>query len=72
MSLLLLKTKDLTWQDHTLNTEVMLAPARSVLLLNKHKTLDAKCEGARQLFERQRIQCIKDFLSSRRWVNGPG
>lgn len=69
MSLLLLKTRDLTWQDHTLNTEVMLAPARSGLLLNKHKTLGAKCEMDKQLYERQRTQCIKDFLSSRRLID---
>ena len=69
MSLLLLKTRDLTWQDHTLNTEVMLAPARSGLLLNKHKTLGAKCEMDKQLYERQRAQCVKDFLSSRRLID---
>ncbi|KAL8597532.1 hypothetical protein ACOMHN_033403 [Nucella lapillus] len=69
MSLLLLKTRDLTWQDHTLNTEVMLAPARSGLLLNKHKTLGAKCQMDKQLYERQRAQCIKDFLFSRRLID---
>ncbi|KAK7095094.1 uncharacterized protein [Littorina saxatilis] len=69
MSLLLLKTRDLTWQDHTLNTEVMLAPARSGLLLNKHKTLGAKCQMDKQLYERQRTQCVKDFLSSRRLID---
>ena len=59
MSLLLLKTRDLTWQDHTLNTEVMLAPARSGLLLNKHKTLGTKCNIDKQLYDRQKEQCLK-------------
>nr|KAG5686806.1 hypothetical protein BaRGS_013126 [Batillaria attramentaria] len=69
MSLLLLKTRDLTWQDHTLNTEVMLAPTRSGLLLNKHKTLGARCEMDKQLYERQRAQCLKDFLTGRRMID---
>ncbi|XP_005091893.1 uncharacterized protein LOC101849432 [Aplysia californica] len=68
MSLLMLKTKNLSWQDHTLNIEVMLAPLRSTLLLNKHKTLDTKYDKEKALFERQKDACIKDFVVEKRLI----
>lgn len=69
MSLLLLKTRDLSWQDHTVNTEAMLTPARCGLLLNKHKALNAKCAAAQHVYDRQREQCLKDFRTSRRLLD---
>ncbi|GFN90219.1 hypothetical protein PoB_001672500 [Plakobranchus ocellatus] len=68
MSLLMLKTKNLSWQDHTLNIEVMLAPLRSTLLLNKHKTLDTKFDQETSLYERQKEACIKDFVVETRLI----
>lgn len=68
MSLLMLKTKNLSWQDHTLNIEVMLAPLRSTLLLNKHKTLDTKYDKEKALYERQRDACIKDYILETRLI----
>ncbi|XP_041368395.1 uncharacterized protein LOC121382836 [Gigantopelta aegis] len=66
MSLLLLKTKDLSWQDHTMNVEVMLKPNQCQLLLNKHKTLHTKYMQARDLFEKQLQSYIKDYTLERR------
>ena len=68
MSLLLLKTKNLSWQDHTLNIEVMLAPLRSTLLMNKHKTMETKFEQAKSYLERQRVSCLKDYTVERRMI----
>ncbi|RUS80447.1 hypothetical protein EGW08_011816 [Elysia chlorotica] len=68
MSLLMLKTKNLSWQDHTLNIEVMLAPLRSTLLLNKHKTLDTKFEQEKSLYARQKDACLKDFIVEKRLI----
>ena len=68
MSLLMLKTKNLSWQDHTLNIEVMLAPLRSTLLLNKHKTLDTKFDQEKSLYERQKDACLKDFVVEKRLI----
>ncbi|GFR90942.1 hypothetical protein ElyMa_004316100 [Elysia marginata] len=68
MSLLMLKTKNLSWQDHTLNIEVMLAPLRSTLLLNKHKTLDTKFEQEKSLYARQKDACLKDFVVEKRLI----
>ena len=64
----MLKTKNLSWQDHTLNIEVMLAPLRSTLLLNKHKTLDTKFDQEKSLYARQKDACLKDFIVEKRLI----
>ncbi|KAK6980006.1 hypothetical protein BgiMline_021005 [Biomphalaria glabrata] len=68
MSLLLVKTKNLSWQDHTLNIEVMISPQGSTLLVNKHKALDAKFDKEKSIFEKQRAARLKDFLIERRFI----
>ncbi|XP_069122103.1 uncharacterized protein [Argopecten irradians] len=66
MALLLLKTTDPSWQDRTVNVEVMLAPARNQLLMNKHKTLESKCLMAHRLYEKERQSMLKDILIEKR------
>uniref|UniRef100_A0A2C9L675 Uncharacterized protein n=1 Tax=Biomphalaria glabrata TaxID=6526 RepID=A0A2C9L675_BIOGL len=68
MSLLMVKTKNLSWQDHTLNIEVMISPQGSTLLMNKHKALDAKFDKEKSIFEKQRAARLKDFLIERRFI----
>ncbi|KAH9505331.1 hypothetical protein Btru_058393 [Bulinus truncatus] len=68
MSLLLVKTKNLSWQDHTLNIEVMMSPQGSSLLMNKHKALDAEFEKEKIIFERQREARIKHFVIEKRFI----
>ncbi|XP_033763568.1 uncharacterized protein LOC117344836 [Pecten maximus] len=66
MALLLLKTNDPSWQDRTVNVEVMLAPARNQLLMNKHKTLGSKCLKAQRLYEKERESMLKNILIEKR------
>ncbi|CAL1545448.1 unnamed protein product [Lymnaea stagnalis] len=68
MSLMLLKTKNLSWQDHTLNIEVMMSPQGHTLLLNKHKALDTKAERQRAIFERERQSCLKRYTLEERLI----
>lgn len=68
MSLLSLKTKNLSWQDHTLNIEVMLAPQGSTLLLNKHKSLDTKLQQEKAGYERQMEAVVNNYLAEKRLV----
>ncbi|XP_060065759.1 uncharacterized protein LOC132546080 [Ylistrum balloti] len=66
MALLMLKTHDPSWQDRTVNVEVMLAPARNQLLMNKHKTLGSKCLKAQRLYEKERESMLKNILIEKR------
>ncbi|XP_059147882.1 uncharacterized protein LOC131935500 [Physella acuta] len=68
MSLLALKTKNLSWQDHTLNIEVMLAPQGSTLLLNKHKSLDTKLQREKAGYERQMDAFVNNYLAEKRLI----
>ncbi|XP_067660654.1 uncharacterized protein [Haliotis asinina] len=66
MSLLLLKTKNLSWQDHTLNVEVMLSPNHSQLLFNKHKTLGTQYVKEVDLYQKQISTFVKDITVEKR------
>ncbi|XP_050390008.2 uncharacterized protein LOC126809026 [Patella vulgata] len=68
MSLLFIKTKDLTWQDHTLNIEAMLAPTRSQLLVNKHKSYGARATTDKDLYEKQKVTRLKDYVIEKRMM----
>ncbi|KAK6195995.1 hypothetical protein SNE40_001306 [Patella caerulea] len=68
MSLLFIKTKDLTWQDHTLNIEAMLAPTRSQLLVNKHKSYGARAATDKDLYEKQKVTRLKDYVIEKRMM----
>ena len=68
MALLMLKTKDLSWQDHTVNVEVMLAPTKATLLSNKHKTLATKCDSMKRNFDKERDAVLKDIMIERRMM----
>lgn len=68
MSLLAVKTKNLTWQDHQLNFEMMLAPTFPKLLLNKHRTYSTKCDQAKSQIEQQRATYCRSFTGERRLV----
>ncbi|XP_033763554.1 uncharacterized protein LOC117344826 [Pecten maximus] len=68
-SLFLLKTRDLTVQDHSMNIEVMLAPNRTYLLMNKHKTLNAKSNKQNHDVERQRDSSTHSYISEKRLVD---
>lgn len=67
--LFLLKTRDLTWQDHSMNIEVMLAPNRTFLLLKKHKTLNARCKQNKDLLEKQLDSAVNSYRSETTMVN---
>jgi len=64
----MIKTRDLSWQDHTMNIEVMLATSRNQLLMSKHKTLASNCDNAKRLFERERESTLKRFVTDKRAV----
>ncbi|OWF36667.1 uncharacterized protein LOC110441343 [Mizuhopecten yessoensis] len=66
MSLLFLNTRNPTWQDRTVNVEVMLAPARNQLLMNKHKTLGSKCLKAQRLYDKERESMLKNIVIEKR------
>ncbi|KAK3088907.1 hypothetical protein FSP39_025287 [Pinctada imbricata] len=66
MALLMLKTHDLTWQDHTVNVEVMLSPSKSTLLSNKHKALASKCDNVKRNYEKERDAVLKDIMIEKR------
>ncbi|XP_069122101.1 uncharacterized protein [Argopecten irradians] len=68
-SLFLLKTRDLSVQDHSMNIEVMLAPNRTYLLMNKHKTLNAKSNKQKDDVERQRDSSTHSYISEKRLVD---
>ena len=66
MSLMHLKTHDLSWQDRTLNIELMLAPARSQLLFNKHKGLSSKCQQEHSYLDREKNSYLRSFKTDKR------
>lgn len=68
MSLLMLKTKDLTHQDHILNFELMLNPTRSGLLLNKHRSLESKRDKEKEICEVERQFAINHFHVEKRMI----
>ena len=68
MTLLCLKTHDLSWQDRTLNIELMMAPNRSQLLYNKHKGLNSKCQQEKSYLEREKISFLRSYETDRRMM----
>ncbi|XP_048773612.2 uncharacterized protein LOC125678883 [Ostrea edulis] len=69
MSLFLLKTQDLTWQDRALNVEVMLEPKKTQLLFKKNKSLSMRCEKDRQRYEKQRNANIRNYKTEKRYMD---
>ncbi|XP_061170145.1 uncharacterized protein LOC133179394 [Saccostrea echinata] len=69
MSLLLIKTQDLTWQDRALNMEVMLEPKKTQLLFKKNKTLSMRCEKDRQRYDKQRTATIRNYKTEKRYMD---
>lgn len=68
MTFLMVKTHDLSWQDRTVNIEMMLAPARNQLLFNKHKTLETKCNAKKRVYEKEKSTVLKDFVIEKRMM----
>ena len=69
MSMLMVSSanyKDLSWQDHTVQTEVMLFPIRNNLLMNKHKTLNTKCRNEKFLYEKEKDAVLKNITIEKR------
>ena len=61
MSLLCVQTQNLSWQDRTLNIELMMSPVRSQLLYNKHKGLKTKFEQENTYLAREKDSYLKSF-----------
>ena len=66
MTLLFLKTHDLSWQDRTLNIELMMAPSRSQLLYNKHKGLSSKCQQEHSYLDREKNSYLRSYKTDKR------
>ena len=66
MSLMHLKTHNLSWQDRTLNIELMMAPSRSQLLYNKHKGLTSKCQQEHSYLDREKSSYLRSFKTDKR------
>lgn len=59
MSLCLLKTRDLSWQDHSINIEVIMAPRRTDLLSKQHRSLGNKCDKRVTRYELNKNSVLK-------------
>lgn len=58
----MLRTHDLSWQDHVVNIEFMVNPSHNQLLLNKHKTLASKCDKVKKIFDRELKTVHKNMI----------
>lgn len=63
---MLLKTHDLTWQDHTMNVEMMLAPLHAQLLASKHKALSTRCNTIKLIYEKEKDTMVKNINIEKR------
>lgn len=68
MSLMFVQTHDLSWQDRTINVELMMAPGRGQLLYNKHKSLNTKCEQEHFNLEREKESFLKSYKTDQRMM----
>ncbi|KAH3799830.1 uncharacterized protein LOC127837561 [Dreissena polymorpha] len=66
MSLFCVQTHDLSWQDRTVNIELMISPARSQLLYNKHKGLKTKYEQVESNLEREKESYLRSYKTDQR------
>lgn len=66
MSLFCVQTHDLSWQDRTINIELMISPARSQLLYNKHKGLKTKYEQLESNLDREKESYLRSFKTNLR------
>lgn len=66
LTLLHLRTRDLTCQDHFLNVEMLLCPERSGLLVKKHKALTAQCGWNKGSYKQQHDLYMKTWLAEQR------
>lgn len=66
MALMMLKTHDLTWQDHTINVEMMLAPLHAQLLASKHKALSTRCNTIKLIYDKERDTMVKNINIEKR------
>lgn len=69
MSLLFIKTQDLTWQDRALNIEVMLEPKKTQLLFKKNKSLSMRCEKDRVRYEKQKRASVRNYKTEKRYMD---
>ncbi|KAK3087375.1 hypothetical protein FSP39_005181 [Pinctada imbricata] len=69
MSLLLLKTKDLTWQDRALNLEVMLEPKRTNLLFKKNKSLSMNYVKDSIRYEKQANTSVRMMKNEKYYID---
>lgn len=58
----MLRTHDLSWQDHVANIEFMVNPAHNQLLLNKHKTLASKCDQIKRSYDSEMKTKQKNYV----------
>lgn len=63
---MMLKTHDLTWQDHTINVEMMLAPLHAQLLASKHKALSTRCNTIKLIYDKERDTMVKNINIEKR------
>lgn len=66
MSLLTLRTQNLSWQDRTINIELMVAPARTQLLYNKHKSLRNKCNQVAETLDKEKTFYLRSCETEQR------
>ncbi|CAG2255702.1 unnamed protein product [Mytilus edulis] len=64
----MLRTHDLSWQDHVVNIEFMVNPSHNQLLFNKHKTLASKCDKAKRLYDKELKTSQKNFVVDMRMM----
>ena len=69
MCLFMLKTHDLTTQDHSMNIESMLAPEQNYLKLKRHKTLNANCDAAKKMIDKEANHAQNSHRSEAKMVN---
>ena len=68
MSLCLLKTRDLSWQDHSINIEVILAPRKTDLLSKQHRSLGSKCDDEVTRYELKQNSFLKHLQLEKRHI----
>ncbi|CAC5424129.1 unnamed protein product [Mytilus coruscus] len=64
----MLRTHDLSWQDHVVNIEFMVNPSHNQLLFNKHKTLASKCDKVKRLYDKELKTSQKNFVVDMRMM----
>ena len=66
MSIFCVRNQQLSWQDRTMNVEVMMAPTRAQLLYNKHKGLNTRYRQEFSNLEREKTSYLRSFRTELR------